>query len=166
MIKQIDGQISFDFVEVSDTKEISMEDYMNKPEKEALKEKKIGKKKQTLKNSKLIEKNLPAKEIGNLKHNIMKERHPLPSQKETPNENSTEKKSKRKNSSAAKSISVYTEHYQHAADYVKEHHSVTIGTIMRLCQISANDASKIFQKLIENKVIHDSGKLYKEKKEL
>ena len=30
MAKQIDGQLSFDFMETFNTKEISMDDYMNK----------------------------------------------------------------------------------------------------------------------------------------
>ena len=32
MAKQIDGQLSFDFMDTFNTKEISMDDYLNKPE--------------------------------------------------------------------------------------------------------------------------------------
>ena len=58
------------------------------------------------------------------------------------------------------------EHYQQAFMYVNENRGITLGTIMRLYRLSANAASEIFQKLINNKVIDESGRLYKEKKEL
>ena len=63
-------------------------------------------------------------------------------------------------------ITNYMEHYQQAVEHVTEHRGITIGTIMRLYRLSAVNASEIFQRLIENKVIDESGRFYKEKKEL
>ena len=37
---------------------------------------------------------------------------------------------------------------------------------MRICQISANDASFIFQELLENRVIDKNGKVSKRKKRI
>ena len=60
----------------------------------------------------------------------------------------------------------HIEHYLQAVEYATEHRGITIGTIMRLYRLSAVNASEIFQRLIENKVIDESGRFYKEKKEL
>ena len=63
-------------------------------------------------------------------------------------------------------VSNYMEHYQQAVEHVTEHRGITIGTIMRLYRLSAVNASELFQKLINNKVVDESGRFYKEKKEL
>ena len=67
MAKQIDGQLSFDFMETFDTKEISMDDYMNRPENMDTTEVEPVKRKQTSKTRKKTKKNTtensPVKEI-------------------------------------------------------------------------------------------------------
>lgn len=66
-----------------------------------------------------------------------------------------------------KPASDYMEHYQQAVEHVTEHRGITVGTIMRLYQLSAINACEIFQQLMDNEVINGSGRLYrKEKKEL
>lgn len=153
MAKQIDGQLSFDFMETFNTKEISMDDYMNKPENTDIIKKKTEKKKQNFpyksRDGKPTATDLPVKETENPKVNTIGEQNALSSTKEIHSDKEDLK------------------NYQKASDYVKEHRGITIGTIMRLYRLSANDASKIFQKLMENKVIDDSGRLHKKgKKEL
>lgn len=152
MAKQIDGQLSFDFMETFNTKEISMDDYMNKPENANIIKKKTEKKKQNLKmkntNDKSTAKDSPIKETENSKGNTIGEQNALSSTKEIHSDKEDLKD------------------YQKAADYVKGHRGITIGTIMRLYRLSAVNASEIFQRLIENKVIDESGRFYKEKKEL
>ena len=182
MTKQIDGQISFDFVEVSDTREISMEDYMNRPEMENIIEKKPVKKTRLSKTEKQIMKGSPIKEKvfqikkSNTDINTNKEI----SQNKPAEMTHFEKKDlkavadreemhsqiKTNISSAEKLASRCTEHYRQAATYIKEHYCITVGTIMRVCRISANDASFIFEKLLENRIIDKNGRVYKEKKEL
>ena len=152
MAKQIDGQLSFDFMETFDTKEISMDDYMNKPENTDIIKKKTEKKKQNLKmkntNDKSTAKASPIKETENSKGNTIGEQNALSSTKEIHSDKEDLK------------------NYQKASDYVKEHRGITIGTIMRLYRLSAVNASEIFRKLIENKVVDESGRFHKEKKEL
>lgn len=152
MAKQIDGQLSFDFMDISDTKEISMDDYMNKPENTDIIKKKTEKKKQNFpyksRDGKPTATDLPVKETENPKVNTIGEQNALSSTKEIHSDKEDLK------------------NYQKASDYVKGHRGITIGTIMRLYRLSAVNASEIFQRLIENKVIDESGRFYKEKKEL
>lgn len=56
MAKQIDGQLSFDFMETFNTKEISMDDYMNRPENMDTTEVEPVKRKQTSKTRKKLRK--------------------------------------------------------------------------------------------------------------
>lgn len=164
MAKQIEGQLSFDFMETFNTKEISMEDYMNKPENADIIKKKTGEKKQNIKmksrNGKPTTTNSPVKEI-----NTVEEQNALSSTKEihSDKEDSKEIKPGRRNSPATKPISACVEHYQQAADYVTEHRGITIGTIMRLYRLSSINASEIFQRLVNDKIIDVSGRLYKKK---
>ena len=182
MTKQIDGQISFDFVEVSDTREISMEDYMNRPEMENIIEKEPVKKTQLSKTEKQIMKGSPIKEKvfqikkSNTDINTNKEvSQNKPAEmthfekkdlKAAADKEDIHRQIKTSTSSTSKPVSRCTEHYRQAVTYIKEHHCITVGTIMRICQISANDASFIFQELLENRVIDKIGKVYKEKKDL
>jgi len=162
MVKQINGQLSFDFMDISDKKEISMDNYMNKPENVDIIKKKTEKKKQNLKKKNTSDKSTakasPIKETENSKGNTIGEQNVLSSTKEI--------HPRRRNSPATKPISGCVEYYQQTVDYVKEHRGITIGTIMRLYRLSAVNASEIFRRLIENKVIDESGRFYKEKKEL
>ena len=152
MAKQIEGQLSFDFMETFDTKEISMDDYMNRPENMDTTEVEPVKRKQTSKTRKKTKKNTtensPVKEIlcKNQKPNTFIDSNAV--------------------HSILKPASDYMEHDQQAVEHVTEHRGITIGTIMRLYRLSAVNASEIFQRLIENKVIDESGRFYKEKKEL
>ncbi|MFR6158371.1 MAG: hypothetical protein ACLUJV_02455 [Blautia producta] len=156
MAKQIEGQLSFDFMETFDTKEISMEDYINRPET-------IDKTKDT-----------PVKQV--MKKNMDSKKHT--SEESSANEIKSVEKTKpsdekplkergtKMQSIAAKFIPNNEGFYKQAAEYVTEHRGITIGTIMRLYQISAINACEIFQKLIGNNIIDKSGRLSKEKKEL
>lgn len=180
MTKQIDGQISFDFVEVSDTREISMEDYMNRPEN--IIEKEPEKKTQLSKTEMQIMKGSPVKEKlsqvkkPNTATNANKEvSQNKPAEmthskkknlKDAADREETHRQTKTSKSSTSKPVSRCTEHYRQAVTYIRKHHCITVGTIMRICQISANDASFIFQELLENRVIDKNGKVYKEKKDL
>lgn len=150
MAKQIQGQISFDFLETFNTKEISMDDYMNKPENMDTAEVEPVKRTQTSKTRKKTEKNttedFPAKEMLS--------------------ENKKSKTVTDNNTALSIPASDHIEHYLQAVEYATEHRGITIGTIMRLYRLSAVNASEIFQRLIENKVIDESGRFYKEKKEL
>lgn len=172
MAKQIDGQLSFDFMDTFNTKEISMDDYLNKPENADIIKKKTEKKKQDLKkkntNDKSTAKDSPIKETKNSKGNTIGEQNALSSTKEihSDKEDLKEIKPRRKNSPVTKPISDCVEHYQKAADYVKEHRGITIGTIMRLYRLSAVNAKEIFQRLWDNKVIDESGRICRTKKEL
>lgn len=56
MAKQIDGQLSFDFMETFNTKEFSMDDYMNRPENMDTTEVEPVKRKQTSKTRKKLRK--------------------------------------------------------------------------------------------------------------
>lgn len=157
MAKQIDGQLSFDFMETFDTKEISMEDYINRPEtidktkdtpvKQVIR-KKMDSKKYTSEESSANE----IKSVEKAKYS---------------DEKSLKEKGTKMQSTAAKFIPNYEEFYIQATDYVTEHRGITVGTIMRLYQLSAINACEIFQQLMDNEVINGSGRLYKkEKKEL
>lgn len=180
MTKQIDGQISFDFVEVSDTRENSMEDYMNRPEniieKEPVKKTRLSKtEKQIMKGSPIKEKVFQIKKL-NTDINANKEVSQNKSEgmthfekkdlKAATDREETHRQTKTSASSTLKPVSRCTEHYRQAVTYIREHHCITVGTIMRICQISASDASFIFQELLENRVIDKNGKVYKEKKDL
>lgn len=146
MAKQIEGQLSFDFMETFDTKEISMDDYMNEPENTDAAEVKPIKRKQTSKTKKNTTENSPAKEILS--------------------ENKKSKTVTDNNTAPSIPASDHIEHYQQAVEHVTEHRGITIGTIMRLYQFSAINASELFHRLIDNKVVDESGRFYKEKKEL
>lgn len=153
MAKQIEGQLSFDFMDIFDTKEISMDDYMNKPENMDTAEVEPVKRKQTSKTRKKTEKNttenFPAKEMlyENQKPKTFIDSNIAPS--------------------IPKPASDYMEHYQQAVEHVTEHRGITVGTIMRLYQLSAINACEIFQQLMDNEVINGSGRLYRKgKKEL
>ena len=128
-----------------------MDDYMNKPENMDTAEVEPVKRKQTSNTRKKTEKNttenFPAKEMlyENQKPKTFIDSNIAPS--------------------IPKPASDYMEHYQQAVEHVTEHRGITIGTIMRLYRLSAVNASEIFQRLIENKVIDESGRFYKEKKE-
>ena len=180
MAKQIEGQISFDFVEVSDTREISMDDYMNRPENTI--EKEPVKKTRLSKTEKQIMKSSPVKEKA---YQIKKSDTDTNANKDVSQNKSAERthfekkdlkavadreemhsQIKASTFSAEKLASVCTEHYRQAATYIREHHCITVGTIMRICRISANDASFIFEELLENRMIDKNGRAYKEKKEL
>lgn len=156
MTKQIEGQISFDFMDIPDSKGIAMDDYMNKPE--TIDETKNTPVKQVTKNknstTKYTTKEASIKEVS-------------PVEKTTPsNEKTFKEKRTRKKSSPTKSFPNYEEIYQQAANHVRERHRITIGTIMRLYRISANEANGIYQKLIYTKVIDETGRVSCIKKEL
>lgn len=156
MAKQIDGQLSFDFMETFNTKEISMDDYMNKPENMDTTDNKPVKQ--------VIRKKMDSKkhtsEVSST--NEMKSVEKAKSSDEKP----LKEKGTKIQATTAKFIPNYEEFYIQATDYVTEHRGITVGTIMRLYQISAINACEIFQKLIGNNIIDKSGRLSKEKKEL
>lgn len=56
------------------------------------------------------------------------------------------------------------EYYKKAVQYVNEKGVVHAGTLMRLFRISANSSLKLMEKLKENGIIGDSGRLLSEKK--
>lgn len=189
MVKQIEGQISFDFMKTTDLKEIAMDDYMNKPEALDTIEKGPVKKTRASKISKNENKtekhtaeafsitetayenqksNTSKKGvIGALQNKSAEMTHSKKNDlKAAAGRKETHSQTKTNISPAPNPFSHCMEHYQQAFMYVNENRGITLGTIMRLYRLSANAASEIFQKLINNKVIDESGRLYKEKKEL
>ena len=127
MAKQIDGQLSFDFMETFNTKEISMDDYMNRPENMDTTEVEPVKRKQTSKTEK----------------KLRKIQQKIPLVKEILCEN--QKPNTFIDSNAVHSIlkpaSDYMEHYQQAVEHVAEtsgnynrHNHAVIPTFSSQCQ--------------------------------